>query len=104
MSRPFRYDVHGDLEPATTTPAWGGRRRIFIDGRTTQFENGVLTDHAKLFNLSEGWQSVLDVYLVNTLLWEAGSPLDAALSRDPNWDPVFRKGIAVVYVRKKPIR
>jgi hypothetical protein len=84
--------------------AWGGRPRIFIDGRTTQFENGVLTDHGTLAKAAEGWGQPLDAYLVNTVLWESGSPLDKALSQDADWDQVFKKGIAVVYIRKKPIR
>jgi len=84
--------------------AWGGRRRIFIDGRTTQFENGVLTDHGTLVHVAEGWGERLDAYLVNTVLWENGSPLDRALSQDPAWSEAYRKGIAVVYVRKKPLR
>jgi hypothetical protein len=84
--------------------AWGGRRRIFIDGRTTQFENGVLEDHGALVGVREGWGQRLDAYLINTVLWENGAPLDRALSGDPDWAEVYRKGIAVVYVRKKPLR
>jgi len=84
--------------------AWGGKRRIFIDGRTTQFENGVLADHGNLANVGAGWGQALDAYLVNTVLWENGSPLDRALAGDPAWAEVFRKGIAVVYVRKSPLR
>lgn len=84
--------------------AWAGHRRIFIDGRTTQFENGVLTDYGKLVTLRPGCRDILDVYLVNTVLWERGSPLDMALSQDPDWSPVFRKGFAVVYVRNKVLR
>jgi hypothetical protein len=80
--------------------AWRGRRRIFIDGRTTQFENGVLTDHGRFANLAPGARDILDAYLVNTVLWESGSPVDAALAHDPGWREVYRKGIAVVYVRK----
>lgn len=81
--------------------AWRGRRRIFIDGRTTQFENGVLTDYVTLYNAGAGSRDLLDVYIVNTVLGEGGSPLDVALSRDPDWRLAFRKGIAVVYVRRQ---
>jgi hypothetical protein len=83
--------------------AWGGRRRIFIDGRTTQFENGVLTDHGTLVHVAPGWGDRLDAYLVNTILWENGSPLDRALAHDAAWSEVYRKGIAVIYVRNKPM-
>jgi hypothetical protein len=81
--------------------AWGGRRRIFLDGRSTQYENGVLGDATKLFYVEEGWGEPLDTYFVNTVLWENGSALDHALSQDPDWSVAYRKGIAVVYVRKK---
>jgi hypothetical protein len=83
---------------------WAGRRRIFMDGRTTQFENGVIGDHTILLNAAPGSRELLDMYLVNTVLWERDTPLDFALARDPAWENVFREGFAVVYVRKNPIR
>jgi hypothetical protein len=83
--------------------AWRGERRVFIDGRTTQFENGVLIDHGRLFNVTEGSRTVLDMYLINTVLWGRGTALDAALSADAEWVEVYRKGIAVVFVRRRPL-
>lgn len=82
---------------------WGPHRRVFIDGRTTQFENGVLSDHALLQAVGPGAREALDVYLVNTIVWERGSPLDQALAGDPAWQRVFEQGFSVVYTRKKPL-
>jgi hypothetical protein len=84
--------------------AWRGHRRIFMDGRTTQFENGVLLDHTRFMNVAPAAGDILDAYLVNTVLWERGSPVDHALAVDPAWTEVYRKGIAVVYVRKNVLQ
>jgi hypothetical protein len=80
--------------------AWAGHPRVFIDGRNQLFDNGVFEDHGKIARLEPGWPEILDVYEINTVLWESGALLDLALRQQREWREVFRDRIAVVYVRE----
>ncbi len=82
---------------------WSPRRKVFIDGRNQLFEGRVYDDARRLDRL-EQWPEVLDRYRINTVLWQRGGPLDYALSISPDWALVQRGRIAVVYVRRKPLR
>jgi hypothetical protein len=80
--------------------AWRGERKAFIDGRNQLFSNGAFTDATTLWSLAPGWEDVLDVYEVGTVLWESGAPLDRALQFDARFREVYRDRIAVIYVRR----
>jgi hypothetical protein len=82
--------------------AWSGRPRVFIDGRNNLFDNGVFDDHASIASLEPSWLALLDVYEIQTVLWERGAPLDRALHDQPGWREAFRGRLAVVYVRQGP--
>jgi hypothetical protein len=79
--------------------AWGGRRKVFIDGRNGYFANGTFDDAERLEQLA-GWSDVLDAYEARTVLWVRGSPLDEALATDSRWAIAYRDAMAVVYVRR----
>jgi hypothetical protein len=81
--------------------AWNGRRKVFVDGRNQLFENGAFEAASQLGRL-ENWQAILDRYGINTVLWERGSALDAALLVSGEWLEVHRGRIAVLYVRRRP--
>jgi hypothetical protein len=80
--------------------AWAGRRKVFIDGRGELFSNGVFDDEARIARVAPEAATLLDVYEIRTVLWERGTPLDAALAHDPGWREVHRDRLAVVYVRR----
>jgi hypothetical protein len=80
--------------------SWAGRRKVFIDGRGELFSNGVFDDAMRIANVAPEAATLLDVYEIRTVLWERGTPLDAALAHDPRWREVHRDRLAVVYVRK----
>jgi hypothetical protein len=79
--------------------AWRGRRKVFIDGRNQLFSNGVFDDEALIASVAPQAATLLDLYEIQTVLWEGGAPLDQALAQDPRWREVHRDRIAVVYVR-----
>ena len=80
--------------------AWQGRRKVFIDGRNQLFSNGVFDDAALISAVAPQAGTLLDVYEIQTVLWESGAPLDGALARDERWREVHRDRLAVVYVRR----
>lgn len=79
---------------------WHGTRKPFIDGRNQLFGNGAYDDSQTLDSASPGWDRVLDIYKVRTVLWARGTPLDRALARQPGWQIVCRARLADVYVRR----
>ncbi len=78
---------------------WGGRRKVFLDGRNQYFTNGAFDDAHRLEQLA-GWSDVLDAYEARTVLWLRHSPLDDALAADPRWAIAYSDAMAVVYVRR----
>jgi MFS family permease len=78
---------------------WAGQRPIFIDGRNNLYANGVVMDYMRVQAVAEGWEEVLDMYDLNTVLWLSQTPLDQALSRDPRWRQVYRDDSSVVFTR-----
>jgi hypothetical protein len=81
-----------------------GDPRYFIDGRDalTLFGNGTVEDHLALRRGAAESLQVLDIYDVNTVLWERGEPLDEILAHDTAWSRVHEDWLAVVYVRQHP--
>jgi hypothetical protein len=84
--------------------AWMGNPRYFIDGRDLLklFGNGTGDDHLALRRGEPEWGQILDIYDINTVLWERGEPLDWLLARDPAWSRIHDDWLAVVYVRRRP--
>jgi hypothetical protein len=80
--------------------AWAGRRKVFIDGRNQLFSNGVFDDSRAIASVAPQTATLLDIYEIGTVLWEAGTPLDDALAQDPRGRAVRRDHLAVVYVRR----
>ncbi len=80
--------------------AWNGRPKAFIDGRNQLFDNGAHADSLVLDAAATGWERLLDVYSVRTVLWARGEPLDRTLARQPDWQLVCRGRLANVYVRR----
>ncbi len=83
---------------------WMGSPRYFIDGRDALklFGNGAANDALALRRGDRAWAEILDVYDINTILWERGEPLDWLLAHDPAWSLVHEDRLAVVYVRRRP--
>jgi hypothetical protein len=84
--------------------AWMGNPRYFIDGRDLLllFGNGTGDDHLALRRGAPEWMQILDIYDINTVLWERGEPLDSFLAHDPAWSRIHEDWLAVVYVRQRP--
>lgn len=76
-----------------------GEPRVMIDGRVSTFPNSLLDDYLTLHFARPGWEAVLDIYGVGTLLWRHGDALDAALEASPRWRRVHEDDKAVVWAR-----
>jgi hypothetical protein len=85
---------------------WGGymiesvpRHAVFIDGRADMYRERVFDDYMAISRLSPGWRDRLDCYGADVALIRTDSPLAEALAYEPDWRPVHRDELAMVYTR-----
>jgi hypothetical protein len=78
----------------------GGREKVFIDGRGELFEpGGVFADYRYITTLRPGALAVLNLYHVQTCLFDRDKPLAVLLASLPEWKKVYEDDISVVFVR-----
>jgi hypothetical protein len=79
----------------------GGREKVFIDGRGELFEpGGVFADYRYITTLRPGALAVLNLYHVQTCLFDRDKPLAVLLASLPEWKKVYEDDISVVFVRQ----
>jgi len=90
--------------------AWGGYlayrfyprpdRRVFIFGEAELMGDPLLYDYQRVQDITPQWQAVLHRHRVDTVLFNAGTPLDVLLGSRSDWRQVYRDPVAVIYVKK----
>ncbi|HEX3000512.1 MAG TPA: hypothetical protein VHR86_09790 [Armatimonadota bacterium] len=90
---------------------WGGyliwelypAGRVFIDGRADAYPEQIFRDYLAVERLQPGWQSILQRYGIDTVVYTRGSALCAALRVEPGWKLVYADAVAEIY-RRAPAR
>ena len=75
---------------------WEGHPKLFIDGRSYLYLNGVFEDASALANGSPGYEDLLEIYDAKHALLERGSPLAITLEQRHHWKVVFVDPLSVV--------
>jgi len=93
--------------------AWGGyliwawrahpAYRVFIDGRADAYPQTVFRDYLSIERLEPEWQSLLNRYGIDVVLYPAGRPLSLMLRQTPGWERVYVDTVAEVFVRRKQL-
>jgi hypothetical protein len=86
---------------------WGGYlinelypRKVFIDGRSDFYGDGLLNDFNAVNTLAPGWEDILQKYDIEVMLIKADSPLSYRLDAEPeSWVRVFTGESEVVFAR-----
>lgn len=89
---------------------WGGYElwrlypdyRVFFDGRTHVYGEGIVRDYLTVAMAHPDWRQVLDRWGVQTVLTSPGSPLTQVLEASRDWRLVFVEREALVFVRDAP--
>ena len=78
----------------------GSPFRTFIDGRAdTVFAESTFRTYLRIFSLQPGWEAALRNSAAVLVLVEPQSRLAAALSKEREWQELYRDGAAVVFGR-----
>jgi hypothetical protein len=88
---------------------WGGylayrfypepNRKVFIFGEAALMGDGLLNDYEDIQTLRPDWQTLLDRYGVDYIVYSRGEALANVLATEPGWKLVFQDDVAVIYVR-----
>ncbi len=76
---------------------------IFADGRIDCFPDSVWNDYVRIGNADEGWESLLDSYRVDCVVWDPklSERLPAALRSSGRWAQVGSDSVCVVFRRQR---
>lgn len=87
---------------------WGGyllkrlwpRERVFIDGQTDFYGEGLTREYLDVVNAGSDWRDVLNKYDVQWIIIPPGFPLARELGHAADWVERYRDATAVVWVRR----
>ncbi len=94
-----------DLKRGLNYDNWGGYlryslgKRVFIDDRADFYGPAFYSDYATVMMTGDGWQSILDKYQIDWILFPASSKLVETLARDPRWSLMVSDPASRLYVR-----
>ncbi len=76
---------------------------IFADGRIDSFPDPVWNDYVRIGNADEGWESLLDSYRIDCVVWDPklSERLPAALRSSGRWEQVGSDSGCVVFRRQR---
>jgi hypothetical protein len=78
---------------------FGGRLKVFIDGRSDFYGRNLLETYAQVIASKPGWDGVLNQYDIRFVLVPPDSPLAAVLRLKTDWKSVYSDRVSVLYER-----
>ncbi len=94
----FNSDEFGDYLIYRGFPNY----RVFIDGRLDMYGSDRLREYNRVVHFEKGWESVLDKYRVNWILFETESRFARHLLQNKDWALVYSDPVASIFVKKVP--
>jgi hypothetical protein len=90
---------------------WGGylayrfypddHRKVFIFGEAALMGDGLLNQYEDVVTLRSDWNTVLDQYQVDYVVYNKGDALANVLATQPDWHLAYEDSVAQIYIRKK---
>jgi len=83
---------------------WGGyllyrmwpHEKVFIDGQTDFYGEGLTREYAQVINLENGWKDTLQKYNISWAILPANQPLERALRENLKWIVLYQDDTAVI--------
>jgi hypothetical protein len=76
---------------------FGGRTKVFIDGRSDFYGQDLLETYAQLMEVKPGWDGILKEYDVRTILIPPDHALASALKLSPGWKLIYSDNVAGIF-------
>lgn len=73
--------------------------RVFVDGRNDMYGDAILDDYSTIRRADPGWESLLDRYGVEALLFPPDIPLVRGPAQEAGWCEAFRDERSVLLLR-----
>lgn len=91
-----------------TSDQWGDylifrlypRQRVFFDGRSDFYGPMLGADYKELMGAGHRWPELFARYAFEVALLPCDWPLASVLERDPDWELLYRDGVALVFLRR----
>ena len=78
---------------------FNGARKVFLDGRSDFYGQAMLEAYAEIADVKPGWNSVLRQYDIRYVMIPPDHALASVLRMSPEWKPVYRDTVAVLFER-----
>src|SRR5436190_2746690 len=78
---------------------FGGQRKVFIDGRSDFYGQGLLQTYAEVADVKPGWPTALQPSDVRVVLIPVDHALASALQLSPEWKRVYTDSMATIFER-----
>lgn len=95
--------LHSDADGGYLIWRWWPQQRVFMDDRFDMYPVALQEDYARLLNLDEGWQEVLDKYGVEIVVWRTDGRLVRGLELATGWCNTWHDEDVTVFRRCPPI-
>jgi hypothetical protein len=79
---------------------YGARASAFIDDRVDMYPESVVAAYGSLLAGSQDWETILNRYRVDAVLWARSEPLAGLVAESPRWKVVWHDRSWLVAVRK----
>jgi hypothetical protein len=94
----FNNDEFGDYIIFAAWPNY----RVFSDGRSDMYGVERMKDYFKVIYLETGWETVLEKYDINWIIYNSKSILSRVLIKDKGWRLIYSDKVATIFVRNVP--
>jgi hypothetical protein len=94
----FNDDEFGDYIIYAAWPDY----RVFFDGRSDMYGEERLKEYFKVVTLETGWETVLEKYNINWIIYNSKSILSRMLIKDKEWRLIYSDKVATIFVRDRP--
>jgi hypothetical protein len=92
----FNDDEFGDYIIYAAWPDY----RVFFDGRSDMYGEERLKEYFKVVTLETGWETVLEKYNINWIIYNSKSILSRVLIKDKRWRLIYSDKVATIFVRE----
>jgi len=91
----YNNDEFGDYLIYASWP----RYKVFFDGRSDMYGTERLKEYLQIRSFKEGWETTLDKYKINWILFDTDSGLVRFLKERNDWKMIYQDKVASIFIK-----